>query len=110
MTDEELAKKFLAASEFKAVCKVNYNTIDDLINEYFGTPKQNYECVAYEEWGNDSDHSFDVCKGESDEFDQEDIQDAKNGKWKHYCLRTYLNHLCNQDIIPECELIVSVRW
>jgi len=116
MTTPTLPEKFLAAATFKAVCEINYNDLDKLITEFFTgmtipNPewgKKCYESVAYEEWGNDEDHSFDVSKGEK--IDEDLIQKAKNGKWEHFSLNDYLNYMCDSGIIPECELIVSVCW
>ena len=109
-----LPEKFLAASEFKAVCKINYNDLDEIITEFFCGPKPEnswwkspYEMVAYEEWGNYESHEFAVRK---EKMDETDVEEAKRGKWNHYSTSRLLNHLCAEGIIPECELIVKVYW
>jgi hypothetical protein len=115
MDNSKLAEKFLAASEFKAVCKIDYHALEGIINEYFlgeEYPKghEGFEFVAVEECGNDSDHSFNVKKNDVSEYDLETIENAKKGEFDNYSTSTILNHLCDEGIIPECELIVNVCW
>ena len=116
MNTKNLAEKFLAASQFKAICEINYNDLDELITEFFtGMTIPNpewsekaYESVAYEEWGNDEQHSYTVKSAQK--IDEELIQNAKNGKWQHFCLSDYLDYMCDAGVIPECELIIEVSW
>lgn len=117
MTKELLAQKFLDKAEFKAVRKIDYNDLNELITEYFIGPHPEgkwwsnpYECVAYEEWGNYESHEFDVEKGQLDKNDLEDIEEAKKGEWPRYNTGLLLNYLCDEGVIPECELIVKISW
>lgn len=99
---------------FKAVAEIDYYDLDLLITEHFigHVPPitgeiQMYECAAYEEWCNDSYHSFDVEKKPGDAAG---IEHAKKGKWPHLGTSELLNQMCYDGIIPECELIVHVCW
>lgn len=114
MNTKTLAEKFLEKAIFKAIVEIDYNDLDLLITEHFTghvppMPKgiSMYECAAYEEWGNDSYHSFDVVKKPGDD---DDIENAKKGKWSHFGTSELLNQMCYDGIIPECELIVHVSW
>lgn len=103
-TTKTFADKFLEKATFKSIYKIRSSDLDDLINEYFNNPKRRYQSDAYEEWSNHSTHSFAVEKEEVD------VSDGFDGDW-HYCsLCDILIHLCNEGIIPECELNVSVCW
>lgn len=114
MNKKTIAEKFLDFATFKAVVEIDYYDLDLLITEYFTghvppMPKgiSMYECACYEEWCNDSQHSFTV---EKEQADEDDIEAAKQGKWRHFSTRTLLNQMCYDEVIPECELIVSVSW
>lgn len=114
MNTKTLAEKFLEAAKFKAIVEIDYNDLDLLITEHFTghvppMPKgiKMYECACYEEWCNDSHHSFDVKKRPGDAAD---IENAKKGKWSHFVINELLNQMCYDGIIPECELLVHVSW
>lgn len=114
MNTKTLAEKFLEAAKFKAIVEIDYNDLDLLITGHFTgyvppMPKgiSMYESAAYEEWSNDSYHSFDV---EKQPGDATCIENAKKGKWPHFRTSELLNQMCYDGIIPECELIVHVSW
>jgi len=111
-----LAEKFLENATFKPIVEIDYNDIDALITEFFTGytipyPREFqgkvYECVAYEEWNNYETHSFDI---EPQKINNEDFEKAKRGKWEHFSTNDYLNHMCAEGVIPECELYISIYW
>ena len=107
----ELADKFAKKIKFKAIAEIGSSDLDRLINEYFGASNRDgYESVAYNEWANDSQYSFNVEKEELDEWDSRSLEAAKIGKWGSVDLRPILIHLCNEGLIPECEFVVKVSW
>jgi hypothetical protein len=106
LRDEEFAK----AGNRKVVVEVDYNDVDDLVNRHFPNMRNPYECVAYEEWGNDQDHSMDI-DGKLDSDDIKDIHEMMNrGKWKHWRTRALLNYLCSLGVIEPAEYLISVSW
>ena len=104
----EMAEGFLEKASFKAICEIDDNDTNRIITEFFlggEYDSKGYEVVPYEEWNNDSSHSFKV---EKTELDEEDLNNFKQGKWDHWRTGEILDHLCFVGIIPECELIIKV--
>lgn len=107
----------------ESVYKVGYREIENLINEHLKTDKHreveqakrygrnDYELPCYEEMGNDV--SMDVCveKGKVDDYDKKTVDRAfAEGKWPHYSTSVLMNMLCDLDVIPEGEYIISISW
>jgi len=66
----------------------------------------NYECVAEQEWNNDSNYAFTIEPNKPEKYDADDI---KNGDlmWK---LSTILDWMCLEGVIEKGEYLVSVSW
>lgn len=89
---------------------VDYHTVDKVINEEFPSLSQSYECLAEEEWGNDSEHLF-YIDGELDERDQKDVEETiRTGKTKMYRTQTLLNYLCSQGKIDKGDYLIRISW
>lgn len=119
MNLESLKIKALEALKVKVVYEIDYNDLDEIINEYFidltipwkkGDSERAYEIVAYEYWGNGESHSETLEKKPLTPYEQGFVDDAKLGKWRHYSTGTYLQELVNADILPEGELIINIFW
>lgn len=106
----------------ESVYKVEYHEIEDLINKHLKTDKHrevaenkysnnDYELPCYEELGNDTYMDVDVEKGRIDDYDKKRVDRAfAEGKWPHYSTRTLMNMLCDLDVIPEGEYVISISW
>lgn len=91
----------------KTVREVDYNDLDEAITEFLKSKgvNKNYECVAYEEWGNYESHSFDV-DGDIDEADKTQILHGN----LHYQTQNILNWMAEENVIENGEYLVSVYW
>ena len=109
--------------EKTSVYRVDYDEIEGLINEYLKTDAHrakegeskysrcDYELPCYEEKTNDT--SMEVCveKGQVSDYDKRKVDEAfVVGKWPHYSTGTLMNMLCDMDIIPEGEYVISISW
>lgn len=95
----------------KTVLEWDYQDLNLFITEKFGKPNGipgEYECVAYEEWGNYESHVFDV---DGEDFEQESIDDMISDK-KYYDYNTgdILNYLCHKGLLKKGEYLISVFW
>ncbi len=93
----------------KTAWYAEYDEIDNLVNANFPQVKGKYECLAYEEWGNDEAHTFNVYADV--ESDEHDVEEFKEGKF-HYKLSYLLCELARMGKLPftKGELIVEVCY
>lgn len=106
----EFDEEFRKACARKVVVEVDYNDIDDLITRQFPNMDGQYECVAYQEWGNYQDHSMTV-DGKVSESDLRDIHEMiDTGRWPHWRTNRILNYLCSLGVIEPAEYLISVSW
>lgn len=84
---------------------LEYSELEDLLNEFFGTDNINV-CLERE---NDSYFVTYAQKGELDESDREDIEGLLKGA-SSWGIDTALTLLCNDDLIPEGNYLISVSW
>ena len=105
-----------------SLVEVDYNEIDKAVTdflrkkkilnepdpnvEWWKQKKINYECVAYEEWGNYQSHTIDI---EAEMPEQYDMDRLNKGNL-HYHLRTILNWMCCENEIEAGEYLISVSW
>lgn len=95
-------------SRTETIIRVQYYDLDSFIQEVTG--QKDYECVAGEEWGNDSEHRFNI-DGKLSEFDKPEWDKFKAGNGKHnYMMQTILDGLCADGHIPAGTYLVSVSW
>jgi len=100
--------------ETKTVFTVDYHEIEKLIDEHYGEKagfKERFNLACIEEQGNDTDYNIFVEKGEiDDEYDQEYLKPYNNGRYRNYSTQTFLNDLCDKDIIPEGDYLINISW
>jgi hypothetical protein len=102
------AQRVMLKGTKKTVIEVDYHDVDQVITKEYG---RDYECVAYEEWGNYQDHSLNIKKEPLDEFELEDLERWKSGDKKARCsVYVFLTDLCNQGKIEEGEYLINVFW
>jgi len=88
---------------------VNYNDLNRFIRETTG--RQNYNCVALEEWDNDSYHSISVSNEPLDQYDSDFWADFKNRKETgSFGLSIIMNALCLEGKIAPGNYLVHVSW
>lgn len=94
----------------EVVINIDYYDIDEMVTEFLrekGFHNQNfdkhgYECVAYEEWSNYEEHSFDVVA------DTTDILEL--GDRLHYKLGDILNWMCAEGKLRAGTYLIKVFW
>jgi hypothetical protein len=64
-----------------------------------------YECVAYQEWGNDQSHSYDI----DGKVDEDDLTRIREGEL-HWQLPTILNWMAREGVAPIGEYKIDVCW
>ncbi len=86
---------------------VDYKDLDAFIRHHTG---RDYNCVADEEWGNDSQHSFTVAPLKAD-YNRRDWDAFKAGtRGEGYMLGTILDGLCSEGKLPAGNYLVEVCW
>lgn len=106
-TVEMTKPKPVLRCETETVINVEYHDLDAFILAVTG---HHYECVANEEWGNDSQHRFGV-NGNLSDFEQKDWDKFKaTGEEETYLLRTILDGLCKEGHLAPGTYIISVCW
>lgn len=107
-------KKFptLKIEKPKYTGTISYNDLNRWINEIMGWPPGTYNCVADQEWGNDSEHVIDVSDKRLHGYDQEIVDEliATGGTGRSFTLRYLLRHLCVLGAIPPGTYVISVCW
>jgi hypothetical protein len=96
--------------ETQTVRKVDSDDIDELINNAIPNLDPPFECVACEEWNNDSEHTFTVTNM-PEKWDKKEVKEIKaTGRWGNYKLGAILNVLCEEGQIEPGEYLISVCW
>lgn len=93
---------------FKTYCIVNYSDFDEFVNKVY---KINYNFVAQQECGNDSDHSFPNVTGNILDSDKEDAEKLRKGeKPSWFSTGLLLDCLCADGYIPPGHYLIKVCW
>ena len=94
--------------EKKTVWYAQYFEIDKLINDNFPQVKGKYECLAYEEYGNDEAHTFNV---NTENKVRNEYTELEKGKF-HYKLPFLLDELARRGKLPftKSELVLTVSY
>lgn len=96
--------------EEKTVREIDYNDLDDFINNYYGHPNK-FACVDSEEWGNYQSRTIYVKKEKLSEYKQNHVDFFKKfGKYKTYSLDALLTDMCNNGVFPEGKYLVKIFW
>jgi hypothetical protein len=94
--------------------EIDYDTIDDKVTVFlkkkFGDKfvHERYECIAYQEWNNDSQHTFEVKPIEDDEL--EDISEINSMNELMFQLHNILNWMCKEGKFKKGNYIICVCW
>jgi hypothetical protein len=91
----------------ETVIKVQYYDLDKFIQEITG---QGYECIAAEEWSNDSYHRFKIDDKPLGQYDQKCWDEFKLGGRQSYMLQTILEALCVEKHIPPGTYLIVSSW
>lgn len=92
----------------KTYIEVNYGDLDNFINACF--PGVMFECACIEEWSNDTKHSINV-DGKLHGIDADDYAEFKATLGtKQWRLRSYLNGMCADGLIPAGTYLINVSW
>ena len=93
--------------ETETIHKVEYHELDSFIQAVTG---HYFECVPNEEWGNDSQHRFDV-DGDLSEYDQKEWDKfKKTGEQQLFGLRTVLDGLVKDGHLTAGVYLITVCW
>lgn len=90
--------KFVA----RTYLEVDSFDLDSAISDEFDIE---FECIASEEWNNDSSYVINV-DGKNDEYDQRKVDERKN----MYVVHAYMNDMAKRNIIPVGQYLVRVCW
>lgn len=119
----------------KIVTKIemDYNELDQLIENEFGMQPGTYESVAQNEWNNYSSYTFTVEPKElsvenisamtqaavATKFKPEGLSELESRYYRHptfrcpnydCCTRDLLNHLCATGVITAGDYLIEVSW
>lgn len=100
------SKPIRLKSSTKTIITVDYSDLDDFVQ--LVTNQKDYQCVAEEEWGNDSDHEVDVKETPLDDYAAKDWAAFKDGKKSgSYMIYTIMNGLCVDGLIPPGNYLIK---
>lgn len=91
---------------------VNYNDLDRAISEFLkekGAKNTEFEIVAYEELGNDSDKAFNIGKYDWAVLDEKDKQEILRGNL-YFRTGVILEWMCAEGKIPAGDYVVEISW
>lgn len=91
---------------------VNYNDLDRAISEFLkekGAKNTEFEVVAYEELGNDSDKAFNIGKYDWAVPDEKDKQEILRGNL-YFRTGPILEWMCAEGKIPAGDYVVEISW
>jgi hypothetical protein len=109
MTVKKKSKKPVLKSKTTTYVEVDYHDLDEFIQKVYNITS--FECLATEEWSNDSQHRMNVDKKEElGEWDLDKLQGVKDGKLPNYSLRTVMQDLVNRDLIAPAIYLINVCW
>lgn len=99
--------KLVLRCETETVHKVDVNDLETFIQAVTG---HTYECVPNEEWGNDSQHRFNV-DGKMQDYQKEDWESfKKTGKEESFNLRCILEGLVADGHLAAGTYLITVCW
>lgn len=90
------------------VYNVSSGNLDTLIQTYY--KNKDYSFIEDQEMSNDSDKEFSIKKEKLNKYDEKELQIFENGECSCFITSLLLRDLCNNNIIPEGNYLVSVSW
>jgi hypothetical protein len=97
----------------RLVISCDYTEIEKLIDKYYGEKcgfKERFELPCLEEKGNYAAWEVDVDKKDIDEYNKRYLTPMSRGGYRMWSTRTFLNDLCNRDIIKPGSYLISIYW
>jgi hypothetical protein len=89
--------------------EVDSNDLDTFVNKVYGV--NSYECVAMEEWSNDTKHQVRVTSKEPlDKWAAEKIQEIKAGRCPSWSIQAVMQDLVNEGHIQPGIYLINVSW
>lgn len=88
------------------VMRVNSYDLEEFIKDVTG---QDFEFVADQEAGNDTQHEFDV-DGDLEDYDEERVDEFLEGEYGSHLTRPLLNWLAKNGHIEKGTYLVGVCW
>lgn len=95
-------------AKIQQVIQVDYSDVEIAIQQEYG--REDYSLPADMECGNDIAQTMFISKEELDECDTDDIQDFKDRKKHQWMTRLLMQDMCNRDLIPAGDYVISVSW
>ena len=95
--------------EQKTFYILTYHELDKLIADTYKV--SGYECVAEEEWNNDSSYTFNSVNGSLKEYEGDRVSKWLNGTGRPmYCTGIFLSMLVRDNVLPFGNYLVTVCW
>ena len=104
--DQQSIKNFLKKVERKFIQKVEYNDLDNLVQEIWPEQKD-WEFVAISESNNYSQKSYNITKTEIKDLS---IKDERNFMFNPYHERDVIVALTVRGYFQPGEIIINVYW
>jgi len=109
-----LDKEFQSECEIRTIISVDYRSIESLIDRHFKTQEHKYgfelPCVEERGSGDGEDWEISISKEELSEYHSRYFKPDSNGNWCQFSTVTLLTELCNRDIIPAGNYLISISW
>ena len=93
--------------QVQRIMTVDYSDLEDFVKQVYKA--EDYDFVATEECGNDSQHSFSI-DGKISKSDQKDADQIRQGIINSYQNYLLLNTLCADGYIEPGEYLIEVCW
>lgn len=90
------------------VISVDYGDLDNLVKEVYNN--EDYEFVADEEMGNDSQKLYKDITGSLEDYDEKELERFKSGERHSYNTRVILEDLCRNGHIEPGNYLIKVCW
>ena len=94
--------------ETETIHTIEYHDLEEFVKQVYGV--EDYEFVAIQECGNDSQHRFQVDGEIKGKYDQERSDRIRKGQINTYENRALMNTLCADGYIEPGIYIVDVCW
>jgi hypothetical protein len=94
------------------VGEVDYSDLNTFIDQVYGLEPGTFECVADQEWSNDSSYSVRAEGGLVDQYDQRDMDEfkASAGTRGSYMLKILLRDCVNAGLLQPGRYLIKVSW
>ncbi len=97
-----------ALMQKKTYIEMEYHELDELIQRTFG---HRYEVVAFEEWNNDSSHSWTFKVEKLSEYDQKTLDEfIISGKIKNWRTYVLVQHMVNTGVLEPGNYLIEISW